>query len=131
MNLPLHRVLCVEDDADFCEIISFVLTPDGYEVVLAHTLAEAQAKATEAKVDLYLIDQRLPDGEGIELCRTLRARNPRVPILICTGDARDAVREAALAAGATHFVTKPVDPIFLAKLVRDSIAAAVTPRDEA
>ena len=57
--------------------------------------------------DLYVLDKRLPDGTGVELCEKLLVITPDVPCIFYTGDAYEIHRREAFAAGATAFVAKP------------------------
>ena len=63
--------------------------------------------ALKTKYDLYVLDKRLPDGTGVELCETLQKITPDVPCIFYTGDAYEMHRREALAAGAAAFVAKP------------------------
>ncbi len=65
--------------------------------------------------DAILLDRGLPDGDGLDLCREVKARCPALPILVLTAHAQ--ARGEALAAGADRFLVKPFDP--------DELAAAV------
>ena len=63
--------------------------------------------ATKTQFDLYVLDKRLPDGTGVELCETLHEAHARVPCIFYTGDAYEIHRREAIAAGAAAFVAKP------------------------
>lgn len=79
-----RRILCVDDQADMCSLISTILS--GYEVVSAHSKAEALRLATGGLFDLYLLDYYLPDGTGLELCLLLRDFDDSTPILFVTDE---------------------------------------------
>ena len=102
-------ILVVEDDADTQELLSFLLKLKEYEVQTATTIAEARQIVSEKDFNLYLIDNLLPDGQGVELCRQLRALNRRGAILFISADTRAAVRAQAIVAGACDFLNKPFD----------------------
>ena len=101
------RVLCVDDHRDTSEMLQLLLSEEDYEVHTAATLQEACQMASDTKYDLYVLDKRLPDGTGIELCGTLTELTPSVPCIFYTGDAYEIHRREALAAGAAAFVAKP------------------------
>ena len=63
--------------------------------------------AAKTQYDLYVLDKRLPDGTGLQLCETLHEITPTVPCIFYTGDAYEIHRREALAAGASAFVAKP------------------------
>jgi DNA-binding response OmpR family regulator len=98
------RVLLVEDDAGVAGALASGLRRRGWELVHAATGAEAVARAH--RVDLVLLDLGLPDMDGMDVCRTLRAGSD-VPIIALTarGDARSKV--AGLRGGADDYVVKP------------------------
>ena len=101
------RILYVDDHEDSAEMLRLMLSADDYEVHIAHTLEEAFAKAQTQAFDLYVLDKRLPDGSGTDLCRMLNDIAPGVPCIFYTGDAYEMHRQEALAAGARAYVQKP------------------------
>lgn len=78
---PRRRILYTEDDADTRELIRFVFTRRGYEIVCAETGAEALELARVEPFDLFLVDNWMPELTGIELTRHIRAFNQNTPIL--------------------------------------------------
>ena len=107
MANPKCRVLCVDDHRDTSDMLQMLLVEEDYEVHTAATMEEACSMATRAHYDLYVLDKRLPDGTGVELCETLTKITPAVPCIFYTGDAYEIHRREALAAGAAAFVAKP------------------------
>ena len=101
------RILYVDDHEDSAEMLKLMLSADDYEVHIAQTLAEALAKAQSNDFDLYVLDKRLPDGSGTDLCRMLNDFSPGVPCIFYTGDAYEMHRQEAFAAGARAYVPKP------------------------
>jgi CheY-like chemotaxis protein len=105
-NVKCH-ILCVDDHEDSSEMLKLVLSEADYEVHTAHTMDEALRLAASRDFDLYVLDKRLPDGSGLELCRKLNQLTPGVRCIVYTGDAYEIHREEALAAGAHAYVAKP------------------------
>ena len=105
-NTPC-RILCVDDHADTSEMLQHLLSNGEVEVVTARSMEEALELAHTASFDLYVLDKRLPDGSGIELCRKLTSITPNVPCMFYTGDAYEVHRRQALEAGADDYVAKP------------------------
>ena len=101
------RVLCVDDHHDTSEMLQMLLSEENYQVHTAATMEEACKMASETSYDLYVLDKRLPDGTGVELCETLMIITPAVPCIFYTGDAYEIHRREAFAAGAAAFVAKP------------------------
>lgn len=126
---PKCRVLCVDDHRDTSEMLQMLLVEEDYEVHTAATLDEACNKAAETQYDLYVLDKRLPDGTGVELCETLLKISPTVPCIFYTGDAYEIHRREAFAAGAAAFVAKPdIEGLITAvhELLSNSECAAAT-----
>ena len=107
MANPKCRVLCVDDHRDTSEMLQMLLSEENYKVHTAATIEEACRMAEDTEYDLYVLDKRLPDGSGVELCETLVTITPQVPCIFYTGDAYEIHRREALAAGAAAFVAKP------------------------
>ena len=107
MTNPKCRVLCVDDHRDTSDMLSMLLAEENYQVHTAATMEEACSMAKQTRYDLYVLDKRLPDGTGVELCETLMKVTPDVPCIFYTGDAYEIHRREALAAGAAAFVAKP------------------------
>ena len=101
------RILYVDDHEDSAEMFRLVLSAEDYEVQTASSIAEALAKAHAQKFDLYVLDKRLPDGSGTDLCRMLNETTPGVPCIFYTGDTYELHREEAFAACARDYVPKP------------------------
>ena len=101
------RVLVVDDEANIAELISMALRYEGFEVRAAHTGTKAVSAAKEFRPDAVVLDIMLPDFDGLEVLRRMRATEPDVPVVFLT--ARDAVedRVAGLTAGGDDYVTKP------------------------
>ena len=107
MANPKCRVLCVDDHRDTSEMLQMLLAEEDYLVHTAATMEEACKKASHTEYDLYVLDKRLPDGTGMQLCETLSKLTPNVPCIFYTGDAYEVHRHEAFAAGAAAFVAKP------------------------
>jgi len=125
MSLSAKRILCVEDHADTCELLRFLLFD--YEVLTVGTIAEALEVARTGRVDLYVLDTRLPDGTALELCQRIRVSDLRTPILFCSADTIEATRQQALQAGAQAYLTKPCEP----EVLRQTVARLLKGEEEA
>jgi two-component system OmpR family response regulator len=101
------RVLVVDDEVNIAELISMALRYEGWRVQMAHTGSAAVNAARELGPDAVVLDMMLPDIDGLEVLRRMRASLPDVPVVFLT--ARDAVedRVAGLTAGGDDYVTKP------------------------
>jgi two-component system OmpR family response regulator len=101
------RVLVVDDEPNIAELLRMALRYEGWEVAVALTGSQAVGTARKQVPDAVVLDMMLPDFDGMEVLRRLRAEQPDVPVLFLT--ARDAVedRVAGLTAGGDDYVTKP------------------------
>ena len=101
------RILCVDDHEDTAEMLKLLLSQSDYLVHAARSFKEAMQLARAHEFDLFVLDKRLPDGTGTELCRELNKLAPGVPCILYSGDAYEIHRLEALAAGADAYVSKP------------------------
>jgi two-component system, cell cycle response regulator DivK len=105
------RILVVEDNDKNMKLFRDVLRAKGYRTVEATSGGDAVALAAECAPDLVLMDIQLPDIDGVEALRRLRAdaRTASVPVLALTAQAMEGDRERFLAAGFDGYISKPVD----------------------
>jgi two-component system phosphate regulon response regulator PhoB len=108
MLFPKGRILCTEDDPDTRDLLSYVLSDAGYEVICTDDANGAMALARQQTIDLILVDSWLPDRSGTELTRSLRKMDVKTPILFYSGAGHDSDKEAAFSAGAQAYLVKPV-----------------------
>lgn len=88
-------------------MLQLLLSREDYEVDTAGTMEEACRLAEQKEYDLYVLDRRLPDATGLELCERLQEISPGVPCIFYSGDAYALHRREAIAAGAAAYVAKP------------------------
>jgi two-component system response regulator RegX3 len=100
------RILFVEDEPSISQPFSKALAREGFEPHVAATAARALALQESLEPDLILLDLHLPDGDGREVCRTIRARSG-VPIIILTARGTEIDRIVGLELGADDYVVKP------------------------
>jgi two-component system OmpR family response regulator len=103
------RILLVEDDETLADGLSHSLAEAGFDLALARTGAQADAALLTQDYDLVILDLGLPDTDGREVLRRLRARKSPVPVLILT--ARDSLEErvSGLELGADDYLGKPFE----------------------
>ena len=103
----MTRVLLAEDDASISEPLSRALRREGYEVDMTADGPTTLERALGEGVDLILLDIGLPELDGLEVCRRVRADGYAVPVLILTARADEVDTVVGLDAGADDYVTKP------------------------
>jgi two-component system response regulator HydG len=111
------RILAVDDDIEILESIKAILESEGYVVETATRGAEALEKALKQSFDLALLDVKLPDIEGQKLLGRMSEIRPDMKKIMVTGYASTDNAIEALNSGANAYLTKPVDPEELLKVV--------------
>jgi len=107
LSQPKCRILCVDDHKDTSEMLSMLLSQEDYGVNTAKSAQEALQLAASQEFDLYVLDKRLPDSDGLTLCQQLTEITPNVPCMFYSGDAYEIHRRQAIDAGAVAYVAKP------------------------
>lgn len=100
------RVLVIEDAPDIAHLVQTILTSDGFQVVTAASGAQGLATVRAGNLDLVVLDLGLPDMDGRDVCRQIRASS-RVPIVMLTGRASEMDKVVGLELGADDYITKP------------------------
>ena len=100
------RILYVEDEPDAAEVMLRLLGSLGYQVTAAYTWAQALLLAQGECFDLYLLDYRIPQLDGLEVCRELRRFDPHTPIVFYSAVLNPQDEPQALATGAQALVAK-------------------------
>lgn len=100
------RVLVIDDDAAIRRVVGTGLRARGYDVSEAATAQDGLDAVTLGAAELVILDLGLPDGDGIEVCRTLREYS-KVPVIVLSVERTDKRKIEALDAGADDFITKP------------------------
>jgi DNA-binding response OmpR family regulator len=114
------RVLVVEDEPDIARVYCLIFS-GRYDVEVAPDLATARTALRAHTPALVILDLRLPDGDGLELCRELKASHPTLPIVVISANRK--ARDEVAACGADAFVPKPPDLDEVERTVDDLIAA--------
>jgi DNA-binding response OmpR family regulator len=115
-----EKILIVDDDVDSLKLIGLMLKRNGYEVSAADAGGKALAKAEAEIPDLIILDVMMPDMNGLEVCRRLRA-NPataEIPIIMFTAKTMIDDKVKGFEAGADDYLTKPTHPAELSSRVK-------------
>jgi len=118
------KILIVDDNPNALKLVGYALHREGFEVTVAQSGPEALAKAEATPPDLVILDIMMPDMDGFEVCRRLRAmpRTARTPVIMLTAKSQVEDRVMGFQAGADDYVTKPVLPAELVARVRALLA---------
>ena len=131
-RLRLERpltLLVVDDSPEGRLLLRSLLEPLGFAIAEAANLAETRDRLAAGTIDLVLLDWFLPDGEGIDLVRQLRARPGSPALVMLTANALAESRDEALAAGVDAFLSKPFAPAELLRTLADVLGLALTPAE--
>lgn len=112
------RILMIEDDARLAEMVARDLGRSGLEVTGAGTASEGLARLAREPFDLVLLDLMLPDADGLDVCRRLRASGSAVPVIMLTAKGDPTDRVVGLELGADDYLPKPFDPRELLARIR-------------
>jgi DNA-binding response OmpR family regulator len=121
MTEPI-KILSVEDNEDSCELLDFILSNEGFEVVLCSTSKEGLRLAKQYGFSAIILDYRLPKISGLEICREIRTYDKQIPIIFYTASAYPKEKEAGLKAGANAYFVKPNDLEKIAKTITDLVS---------
>lgn len=123
----MARILVIEDNPDNLELMSYLLTAFGHQVVAAMDGAEGLAAARRESLDLIVCDVHLPKLDGYEVARQLKGdlRLQRLPLLAVTALAMVGDRDKVLEAGFNGYLAKPIDPREFTRQVESYLPAAV------
>lgn len=115
-----EKILIVDDDADTLKLVSLMLQRQGYEVAAANSGMMALQKAVAEHPDLIILDVMMPDMNGYDICRRLRAAptTREIPIIMFTAKTLIDDKVAGFEAGADDYLTKPTHPVELATRVK-------------
>ncbi|HJY26636.1 MAG TPA: response regulator [Pyrinomonadaceae bacterium] len=120
------HILLAEDDADTREILQLILDHAGFQVSVTGDSSEVMQLLAANSFDALLLDNWMPNLNGIELCRLIRARDSSIPIFFCSGAVTEADKQAAFSAGAQGYVAKPFDPDELTAVLRAALKVVQT-----
>jgi two-component system, NtrC family, response regulator PilR len=115
------RILHVDDDPEIRLLIAGSLREFGYIVATAGTVAEALQLAGDLEFNLCILDVRLPDGTGIELCQQLRELQPGVPIVYYSAYAEPVEQREALSVCGDGFIKKPASAAELQEAIEKAL----------
>src|SRR5512136_38360 len=111
------KILVVDDDKKIVELVTLYLKKDGYHVLTAYDGQQAIELARRKQPDLVVLDLMLPQVDGMDVCRILRAESP-LPLIMLTGRSTDDDKLEGLDLGADDYMTKPFNPRELLARIR-------------
>lgn len=118
------HILYAEDDPDTREIVQLILSHAGFRVTATGDPSEVLPLLARDRFDILLLDNWMPNLDGIELCRLIRSFDQKILIFFCSGALTEADKRSAFAAGAQGYIGKPVDPDELTATLRAALNMA-------
>lgn len=114
------KILLIDDEPDFTDMIRMRLESDGYSVEVANTGVTGLAKASSSRVGLVLLDIMMPEMDGLEVLRQLRSdtRTRSIPVVMLTARSESSSIFKAEELGMTDYLIKPCDSAALLQTVR-------------
>ena len=107
LNLA-KNILIIDDEREFCSLMTEFLTEEGYSVDVAYNGEEGIAKVDSFKPDLILLDIKMPVLGGIEAFKIIKEKS-NTPIIIITGSSANDIKEQCDSLGCCHFIPKPIN----------------------
>lgn len=102
-----NLVFIVDDDEGFVDTIEMFLKRKGYQIVIAKNVEQASAKLDQIQPALAIVDLLLDDGEGTQVVKKIKSKNPATYTIILSGHREDKASKKAAACGADQFISKP------------------------
>ncbi len=118
-NNMTAQILLVEDDNDLAELVTMHLRFQGQEVCRVASIGEARSVFKENHFDLVVLDRGLPDGDGVEFCRSVRKERDWTPMLMLTARDSEMDKVSGLEAGLDDYITKPFSVLEFQARVRN------------
>jgi len=120
------RILVVDDEKDFVEMIKFRLEASGYEVIAAFDGIQGVSFAKRKMPDLILLDVMMPAGGGYLVCERLKMSSNTwsIPIIFLTAKSQPEDEAKAYSLGAKYFLTKPYEPKVLLAMVKKALESS-------
>jgi DNA-binding NtrC family response regulator len=109
MTASRGRLIVIDDEEDLREMLEFLLSRDGFEVVTVDSGMAAVALARDQKFDLAITDLKMPGMNGIETLTALKALDPSLQVIIATGYATDQAAAECMRRGAYGYLRKPFE----------------------
>jgi two-component system, NtrC family, response regulator AtoC len=119
----MERILIVDDDLTLCHFIMKALSQKGYQVITCHNGREALDAAHKQEIDLILLDNKLPDRNGLEILKEIKRDRPKVSVIIMTAFGTTGTAIEAMRLGAFDYILKPFELDEISELVAKGLEA--------
>lgn len=121
------HLLVVDDDPDILRVLKANLGLYGFETQTAESWTRAQEALNDSLPALIILDLMLPDGDGMDICRQLKGRYPKLPIIMLTAKDRVSDKVTGLESGADDYIVKPFETLELVARVKVCLRRSAPP----
>ena len=121
--IPRSAILLVADEPEVLHLVTRILSAEGTVMIEARTGAEALAVARQTRLDLVILDIKLPDMRGTEVLRHIRRTDPGVPVIMVTSYGSVETVRNSMELGAFDSLTKPFDNREVRRVAREALAS--------
>ncbi|SFB35933.1 response regulator transcription factor [Clostridium frigidicarnis] len=116
-----YKILVVDDEKDIREVIEIYLINEGYNVILAEDGEKAMEILKKEKIDLIVLDIMMPKINGIRLCKLLREKSMKIPVIMLSAKVEGYDKILGLNVGADDYVSKPFNPLELIARIKSQL----------
>ena len=121
--MNMHRILVLDDDIGVCAVLSQILRDQQYDVYTSQSVTSAAETVTERSFDAYLLDYRLPDGNGLQVAEKVRQQGSNAPIILISGYGATDIASEAITLDIFEVLQKP----FTRETINDALQRALNP----
>ncbi|MBC8766495.1 sigma-54-dependent Fis family transcriptional regulator [Arenibacter sp. BSSL-BM3] len=121
----MPKLLIIEDDAAFCQMLQKFLIRNDYDVDVSFTAQDAKIKIKETTYNLVLTDMRLPNYDGLQLLSDIKEVNPKTQVIVMTGYAEVGSAVEAMKKGAYDYISKPFTPEEILMQIKSALSQEV------
>ena len=125
-NWDMPKILIIEDDTAFCQMLQKFLTKHGFAVSISYSIKEAEEQLSTSTFDIILSDVRLPKGNGVTLLPQVKKESPTTQVILMTGYAEVKTAVNAMKKGAFDYISKPFTPEEILSVINNALNVAHT-----
>src|SRR5690606_26324796 len=118
----MPKILIIEDDTAFCQMLQKFLTRQGFDVSSAYSIQEAETQLESSNFEVILSDVRLPKGNGVTLLPQVKKQSPTTQVILMTGYAEVKTAVSAMKKGAFDYISKPFTPEEMLTVINNALS---------
>src|SRR5690606_24804814 len=121
----MPKILIIEDDTAFCQMLQKFLIKNGFAVSTSHSIKEAEDRLSTSSFDVILSDVRLPKGSGVTFLPQVKRDSPTTQVILMTGYAEVKTAVSAMKRGAFDYISKPFTPEEILTVINNALNTAL------